>query len=559
MDMEAKCGYCGVQAKLKCAGCQQTYYCNPDHQKKHWRAKHKQECAKPYELARNDEIGRHCLANKAILKDTVLFTETPLVIGPKWNLDEYEQRSTIVPCVGCFADCNLGLFYCELCRWPACKPDCPGLINRSLHSLECGILRFGHPPKPGDDPETFFDYYRYDALLVLKCLAMQICNPSSFDQIINLESHYDARKNTRYYADTDERIVSYLFRNFLDPLQSLERKEDKVVLKVCDRKTLHMISGILEVNAMVIPLSNGREICGLYPLGCMLEHNCMPNSFYTFDCSKGMKLTFKAGRDIQKGEHLTTTYTHSLWGTQLRREHLKTNKYFVCKCERCTDPTELGTFLSSLRCMGVESEPCGGFQLPINPLSDTSDWKCNQCPVQVTHDQVNFIMSKIGEEVDYVMGRKSSIKEFEDLIYKLENFLHPNHFHLQTLKHSLIQMYGHFPGHRLNELSDAVLVSKLQMCRDMMSIIDVLDPDSFRLTLYAGVVLLEQQAALVELSKRQKPSTVSQQQYDLSEALQCLVRAKTILQNEMGTIQGKKLMEQIERALENVGEQTGNA
>lgn len=48
--MEANCGYCGVPAKLKCAGCQQVYYCNPDHQKKHWKAKHKHECVKPYEV-----------------------------------------------------------------------------------------------------------------------------------------------------------------------------------------------------------------------------------------------------------------------------------------------------------------------------------------------------------------------------------------------------------------------------------------------------------------------------------------------------------------------------
>uniref|UniRef100_A0A182PVE0 MYND-type domain-containing protein n=1 Tax=Anopheles epiroticus TaxID=199890 RepID=A0A182PVE0_9DIPT len=554
--MESNCGFCGVQAKLKCAGCQQVYYCNPDHQKKHWKAKHKSECVKPYELASNDEIGRFLMATKAIQKDTVLFAENPLVIGPKWNLDEYEQRSTVVPCVGCFTDCVLGQFFCELCRWPACRPDCPGLANSNLHGLECGVLRFGRPPKPGDDPQSFFDFYRYDALLTLKCLTMQIHHPDLFDQIINLESHYDQRKSTHYYTDADERVVSYLFKNFLDPLQKLERKEGKTVLKTCDRKTLHMIGGLLEVNAMVIPLTNGREICGLYPKGCMLEHNCMPNSFYTFDCSKGMKLTFKTGRDIQKGEHLTTTYTHSLWGTQLRREHLKTNKYFTCRCTRCADPTELGTFLSALRCMGMENEPCGGFQLPIDPLSETSDWKCNRCPVQITHDQVNFLVSKIGEEVDDVMGRKSSVKEFEDLVFKLQNFLHQNHFHLLTLKHSLIQMYGHFPGYHLNELSDEILHTKLKMCREMMSVIEVLDPESFRLTLYAGVILLEQHAALVELKRRQQSTVAAHEKYDLNEILLCLLRAKTILRNEMGTLQGKKLMEQIENALQNIEAQS---
>ncbi|XP_049546620.1 SET domain-containing protein SmydA-8 isoform X1 [Anopheles darlingi] len=561
MNVDSKCGFCGVESTLKCAGCQLIYYCSPEHQKKHWRAKHKNECAKPYEivyhskeakLAKNEEIGRFFMVTKPIPKDTVLFSENPLVIGPKWNLDEYEQRSTIVPCVGCFADCHLGQFRCEHCHWPACKPDCPGLTNANLHGIECGILRFGRAPKPTDDPETFFDYYRYDALLVLKCLAIQIRSPTQFDQMMNLESHYEERKKTHYYRDTDDRVVSYLLRNFLDPLQKLEKKQDKQVLKVCDRKALHKIAGILEVNAMVIPLANGREICGLYPIGCMLEHCCVPNSFYTFDCSKGMKLTFKAGRDIQKGEHLTTTYTHSLWGTQLRRQHLKANKCFDCKCERCADPTELGTFLSALRCMGLDGEPCGGYQLPIDPLSETSDWKCNRCPVQITHDQVNFLLSKIGEEVDELMGRKSSVKEFEDLIQKLQNFLHPNHFHLLTLQHSLIQMYGHFNGYQLQVLSDALLQRKLSMCRDMMRITDVLDPESFRLTLYAGSILLEQQFALIERNRRQQASgagNLENMKRDYQEAYGCLVRARSMLRNEMGTKQGKKLLEEVESAL----------
>uniref|UniRef100_A0AAG5DNX6 MYND-type domain-containing protein n=1 Tax=Anopheles atroparvus TaxID=41427 RepID=A0AAG5DNX6_ANOAO len=563
MNAETQCGFCGVDSKLKCAGCQLVYYCCPEHQKKHWR-QHKNECAKPYELARNEEIGRFLGATKEILKNTVLFTENPLVIGPKWNLGEYEQRSVVVPCVGCFADCLLGQFYCEHCRWPACKPDCPGLVNANLHGLECGILRFGLPPKPGDDPETFFEYYRYDALLVLKCLATQIRSTALFDKIINLESHYEARKNTRYYREADERVVSYLFRQFLEPLKQLERKQGKQILKVCDRKTLHMISGILEVNAMVIPLTNGREICGLYPMGCMFEHCCMPNAFYTFDCSKGMKLTFKAGRDIKQGEHLSTTYTHSLWGTQLRREHLKTNKYVICKCERCSDSTELGTFLSALRCMGLDGEPCAGFQLPVDPLSDVSDWKCDRCPVHISYDQVNFLMSKIGEEVDDVMGRKSSVKEFEDVIHKLENFLHPNHFHLLTLKHSLVQMYGHFEGYQLSELKDDVLQRKLAMCREMMLIIDILDPQSFRLTLYAGVILLEQQAALIECNRRMQGRPTAGDQIciaenikrNFDEARQCLNRAKDILKNEMGTLQGKKLLEKVSDALGSIGKQS---
>ena len=50
----------------------------------------------------------------------------------------------------------------------------------------------------------------------------------------------------------------------------------------------------------------------------------------------------RAGRDIKKGEHLSIMYTHSLWGSAGRREHLNSTKKFWCKCERCKDPTEFG-------------------------------------------------------------------------------------------------------------------------------------------------------------------------------------------------------------------------
>ncbi|EDS38871.1 conserved hypothetical protein [Culex quinquefasciatus] len=536
----SKCALCGVEASLKCAGCKRVVYCSPEHQKKHWKRQHKNECAKPYELARNEEVGRFFLATEAIPKDTILFTESPMVIGPKWNLDEYEQRSAIVPCVGCFTDCQLGVYRCDRCNWPVCKPDCPGLVNANLHAIECPILRFGGGPKPRDDPEAVFDYYRYDAMLVLKCLALQIHNRPLFDQMMQLESHYEARKGSQYYRDADDRTVQYLLKNFLAPLKKQEEIQGKT------------ICGILEVNAMVIPLTNGREICGLYPIGCMLEHCCMPNCFYTSTFLN--LLVYDLTNSFLSGEHLSTTYTHALWGTQQRRDHLKTNKYFSCSCARCADPTELGTYLSALRCLGVDGVGCSGYQLPIDSLNDASDWKCNQCPVQIEADQVNFLLAKIGEEMDDAIEQKTSIKQKEDMIAKLLTFLHPNHYHIFALKHSLIQMYGHLKGYQTPQLSDRDLADKIGTCRELMKIIDTLDPHSFRLSLYAAVVLYEQHTALLEVTERKLKAGVSKEdaavRKNYNEVLHCLMRAKQVLANEMGTQQGIRLLEEIKRATE---------
>lgn len=67
---------------------------------------------------------------------------------------------------------------------------------------------------------------------------------------------------------------------------------------------------------------------------------------------------------IKKCEQHYTTYTYTLNGTAERQKHLRAGKYFICRCERCLDPTELGTHFSSLKCDECES----GNIIPLEPL-----------------------------------------------------------------------------------------------------------------------------------------------------------------------------------------------
>lgn len=72
--------------------------------------------------------------------------------------------------------------------------------------------------------------------------------------------------------------------------------------------------------------------------------------------------------NVKEGEELFTTYTHILNGTRVRQDHLKCGKFFNCKCERCTDPTELGTHFSSLLC----KKCVGGILVSTDPLGMSS-------------------------------------------------------------------------------------------------------------------------------------------------------------------------------------------
>lgn len=80
---------------------------------------------------------------------------------------------------------------------------------------------------------------------------------------------------------------------------------------------------------------------------------------------------------------LTATYTHILSATTERRKHLRYGKFFDCTCDRCSDPTELGTYFGALKC----SQPgCGGSILCTDPLLPTNDapWACDRCKYQVS-------------------------------------------------------------------------------------------------------------------------------------------------------------------------------
>jgi hypothetical protein len=53
---------------------------------------------------------------------------------------------------------------------------------------------------------------------------------------------------------------------------------------------------------------------------------------------------------------------------------------------------------------------------------------------------------------------------------KLSTFLHPHHYHLYSLKHSLVQLYGYQQGYQINQLSDQKLERKAGTCQHLHSI-----------------------------------------------------------------------------------------
>lgn len=400
-----------------------------------------------YEVCKSEELGRYLVASRDLSPGDVVLSERPLVFGPKGMRFTMDQEAT-VPCVGCYKPVSADVGErCAKCGWPVCTGNCPGLTDLRHHGAECEILSVR--------PECVFDditeFYRHDALLPLRCLLLQKLDPVKWKVLLDMQSHMECRTpGTEAYDETDEFVVEYLMNNFINKLGS----DHKIYMQYITPENIHRICGIIDTNALEIRLAEGTELLALYGNTCLIEHSCMPNTKHTFNLSTKdrndlYKITIKAVVPITKNEHIATMYSHALWGTQARRQHLKDIKYFSCKCIRCSDPSEMGTYLSAMKCLGDGNKECDGIHLPEDPLDDETEWACNKCNVKVSNCQVEMIISQMGEEVENALMMGGSVTMLENLLCRLSTFLHPNHYHLYSIKHSLVQLYGRQPGYHM--------------------------------------------------------------------------------------------------------------
>lgn len=80
-------------------------------------------------------------------------------------------------------------------------------------------------------------------------------------------------------------------------------------------------------------------------------------------------------------------------------------KYFVCKCSRCEDPTELGTHLSSVNCTGCDDGLCSYYAkewvfcrfccITFSRLIGyyfRDKWMCNKCHESLGGDYVKQVL-----------------------------------------------------------------------------------------------------------------------------------------------------------------------
>jgi hypothetical protein len=86
---------------------------------------------------------------------------------------------------------------------------------------------------------------------------------------------------------------------------------------------------------------------------------------------------------------------------------------------------------------------------------------------------------RIGDEVEAL--EESSIPALEAFLTRYQNVLHPNHYHCLGVQHSLCQLYGKAPGFLINDMTEMQLRHKRDLCRQLLKVVDVLEPGYSRL------------------------------------------------------------------------------
>lgn len=121
-------------------------------------------------------------------------------------------------------------------------------------------------------------------------------------------------------------------------------------------------------------------------------------------------------------------------------------------------------------------------------------WKCNKCPFEDSTENVKRLLKALQGEIDST----KSVDSLESLLDKYKSVLHPNHFVMISIKNALIDSYGHLKGHLLSELPDALLSRKIELCKEVLGILNVFEGGKSRAR---GLMLFELYAPIVAYAK----------------------------------------------------------
>jgi len=176
-----------------------------------------------------------------------------------------------------------------------------------------------------------------------------------------------------------------------------------------------MCSPVIDFNACL-----RKRLVGLFEKASFLSHSCTPNAIVVVSPTNH-RIEVIAGRPIFKGDpiYIDYDYTGDLRNRLEHRNFLTCNYFFNCKCTLCSDPTEMGLFLSGIICTKCKRRGRQGVIAPTDPLNMENSWQCRKCGFERTYAAV----TKVVADATNMLG--SSVGNYEQIVEKVRNSILP--------------------------------------------------------------------------------------------------------------------------------------
>lgn len=134
--------------------------------------------------------------------------------------------------------------------------------------------------------------------------------------------------------------------------------------------------------------------------------------------------------------------------------------------------------------------------------------RCRKCSYTVSGKSILILLDRLFDELELL--DPNSIKDYEAYLKRYANVLHPNHYLILSAKHSLCQLIGRSDGFIINELDLTELQRKEEYCRDLLNVVNVLEPGASRLR---GIICYEMHAPMmVKITREFENRTINSNQ-----------------------------------------------
>ena len=408
------------------------------------------------------------MATRALKAGQVIFKETAMACAPNALAENV--------CFGCqFILTKQQPFLCHQCDSPLCNKACQ---MSAEHQRDCLFpRRIKENRRPTDGATVRLSLL----MLPLKCLQLRLEQPDKWAMFASLQSHVDERKGTQAWRIVENNIAPHMITALADQMPDL------------DAALVHQVCGIIDTNCFEIripaaiirrhtsnglPSSCNDTLKGAFYEASLMNHSCVPNAQISIGSDRVMVV--KSQVAIEVGEPICISYTDPLQTTLYRHNFLHNGKYFICQCLRCRDPTELGTFLSGIRCPACPS----GIVL-AHSQEQRLRWICTSpaCGQEMDNEQavrMEEVVQNIVKNIQHLPIDRHLMNRCEELFLTLPKKLHYNHALLMQLRIHLMQLYGNVPGFLMPELSAVLLKRKAQLCFEVLEVLRHICPGNSR-------------------------------------------------------------------------------